>query len=66
MSAISVNRHNLSMIDRAAIRIGETLVVWGRHRAERAREDRGTASYRSDYAERVRTASALGQQRLLP
>jgi hypothetical protein len=66
MSTISINRHNVSIIDRAAIRIGEALVAWGRHRAAQPRVDRGTISYRDSYAERVRDSSALGQQRLLP
>ncbi|HEY5224546.1 MAG TPA: hypothetical protein VIJ18_16045 [Microbacteriaceae bacterium] len=66
MHTAAIERRELPVIDRAAIRLGTTLIAWGRRRALRSREFDAADRVRADYAERVRTASALTQQRLLP
>lgn len=64
MGAMTVVGTQPSIIDRAAIRAGSTLVAWGRRRTE-LRERDPADGYRAEYAERVRTASAVVRQRLL-
>lgn len=66
MSALTVDRRALPIIDRMAITLGAKLIDWGQRRAAARRESAFAAAYRADYAERVRTASAVVGQRLLP
>lgn len=66
MTAMTIDRRDLPIIDPTAIHLGTTLIAWGRRRASRLREFEAVDSYRTGYADRVRTASALVQQRLLP
>ena len=66
MTAMTIDRRQLTILDRAAIRVGTTLVAWGRRRAFRRGETGAADDYRVAYAERVRTASALTRQQLLP
>jgi len=66
MSALTIDTRTLPVIDRAAIRLGTTLISWGRRRARVRQAHTASDAYRAEYAERVRTASAVAQQRLLP
>jgi hypothetical protein len=66
MSALTIDRRALPIIDRTAITLGAKLIDWGQRRAHARRESATVDAYRADYAERVRTASALVNQRLLP
>ncbi|WP_308464870.1 hypothetical protein [Rathayibacter soli] len=66
MGTSALDHHQLPIIDRAAIRIGAMLIAWGRRRAQRGLEFDTAGRARADYVERVRTASAVTQQRLLP
>lgn len=66
MSALTVYRRDLPVIERAAVRLGTILVAWGQRRAHERRESVIADSYRAEYAERVRDASAVVCQRLLP
>ena len=66
MSALTIDRHRLPIIDRTAIRLGTTLVMWGKRRARSRRESIAADQYRADYVEHVRSAAAVVRQSLLP
>lgn len=66
MSAVTIDRRELPIIDRTAIHLGTTLILWGQRRARARRESVAADAYRAEYTERVRDASAVVGQRLLP
>jgi hypothetical protein len=66
MSALTIDRRALPIIDRIAIAVGAKLIEWGQRRVQARDESAIVDAYRADYAERVRTAAALVGQRLLP
>lgn len=66
MNTATIERRDLAVIDRTAIRLGTVLVSWGRRRSNRRRELDARANYRAAFAERARTASAIARQQLLP
>ncbi|MEO8907657.1 MAG: hypothetical protein ABI310_06220 [Microbacteriaceae bacterium] len=66
MTAMTLDRREPPAIDRAAIRLGTTLIAWGRRRTEKRRGREAVDAYRTDYVERSRTASAIVRQQLLP
>ncbi|HWU60329.1 MAG TPA: hypothetical protein VN045_16520 [Microbacteriaceae bacterium] len=66
MSALTIDRRALPIIDRTAITLGAKLIEWGQRRVRARAESAMIDAYRADYVERVRTTSAVVRQRLLP
>lgn len=66
MSALTVDRRELPIMERAAIHLGTTLILWGQRRALARRASVAADAYRGDYTERVSNASAVVRQGLLP
>lgn len=66
MTAVSITTGQLSVIDRAAVRLGTKLTAWGRTRAARRRDWSELERYRVDYDDKVRNAAARDRAGLLP